>query len=62
MLIYGRKRSVYGSRITPYTATDGYDRNTGPCNTLEYGRKRSVYGSRITPCTATDGYDRNTGP
>jgi hypothetical protein len=31
-------------RISPYTVTVIYDRNTGPCNTEKYGRMRSVYG------------------
>ncbi len=41
--VYERKRSVYGLRISPYTATEIYDRNTGSCNTAKYGRIRSVY-------------------
>jgi hypothetical protein len=31
-------------RISPYTITVKYDRNTGTCNTAKYGRIRSVYG------------------
>ncbi len=41
-------------RIAPYTGTEIYDRNTGPCNTTKYGHIRrntdrvrsftSVYG------------------
>jgi hypothetical protein len=30
-------------RISPYTVTETYDRNTEPCNTPKYGRIRSVY-------------------
>ena len=43
-------------RLAPYTGTEIYDRNTGPCNTTKYGRIRrntdrvrsftSVYGFR----------------
>ncbi len=31
-------------RISPYTITVKYDRNTVTCNTAKYGRIRSVYG------------------
>ncbi len=31
-------------RISPYTVTEIYDRNTRPCNTEKCGRMRSVYG------------------
>ena len=30
-------------RIAPYTVTEIYNRNTGPCNTPKHGRIRSVY-------------------
>ena len=30
-------------RISPYTGTEIYDRNTEPGNTAKYGRIRSVY-------------------
>ncbi len=43
-VVYERKRSVCGLRISPYTATEIYDRNTGSCNTAKYDRIRSVYG------------------
>jgi hypothetical protein len=41
-VVYERKRSVCGLRISPYTATEIYDRNTGSCNTAKYDRIRSV--------------------
>jgi hypothetical protein len=43
-VVYERKRSVYDLRISPYTVTVKYDRNTVTCNTEKYGRIRSVYG------------------
>ncbi len=58
--IYGLRFAPFCSvydRIAPYTSTEIYDRNTGPCNTTKYGRIRrntdrvrsftSVYGFRI---------------
>ena len=42
--IYGPYTNSVFLRISPYTATEIYDRNTGPCNTEKYGRIRSVYG------------------
>ncbi len=57
--IYGLRFAPFFSvydRIAPYTGTEIYDRNTGPCNTTKYGRIRrntdrvrsftSVYGFR----------------
>jgi hypothetical protein len=41
-VVHERKRSVCGLRISPYTATEISDRNTGSCNTAKYGRIRSV--------------------
>ncbi len=41
-IVYERIRSVCGLCISPYTATEIYDRNTGSCNTAKYGRIRSV--------------------
>ncbi len=38
--------SVY-DYIAPYTGTDIYDRNTGPCNTTKYGRLRAYTDSVI---------------
>jgi hypothetical protein len=43
-------------RISPYTVTEIYDRNTGPCNTEKYGRIRSVYGMYTVVYDAV--YDR----
>jgi hypothetical protein len=43
----GKIRSLTGSvfhRISSYTATDIYDRNTITCFMEKYGRIRSVYG------------------
>ncbi len=46
-VVYERKRSVCGLRISPYTVTEIYDRNTGSCNTVVYG----VVNGRKRPYT-----------
>jgi hypothetical protein len=42
-VVYERKSSVYGLRISSYTVTDIYDRNPVTWNPAKYGRIRSVY-------------------
>jgi hypothetical protein len=44
MIVYGDKCSVYDLRISSYTVTDIYDRNTITCFMAKYGRMRSVFG------------------
>jgi hypothetical protein len=56
-VVYQRKCSVYGLRISPYTITDIYDRNTVTCNTEKYGRIRR----RLRPFTTVYGV-RNARP
>jgi hypothetical protein len=41
-VVYERKCSVCGLRISPYTATEISDHNTGSCNTAKYDRIPSV--------------------
>jgi len=41
-VVHERKRSAFGLRISPYTATEIFDRNTGSCNTAKYGHIRRV--------------------
>jgi len=46
-IVYDRVREntvAYDLRISPYTITAIYDRNTITCITAKYGRIRSVYG------------------
>jgi hypothetical protein len=69
-VVYERKRSVF-RRISPYTVTVKYDRNTVTCNTEKYGRIRSVYGmytvvygtvhDRLRPCTESVTIDLESG-
>ncbi len=51
--IVGKIRSLTVSvfrRISPYTVTDIYDRNTITCFMAKYGRIRSVYGMYTVVC------------
>jgi len=41
----GQTMTVVNDRITPYTVTEIYDRNTITCNTAKYGRIRSFMES-----------------
>jgi hypothetical protein len=42
--VYVKNTIAYGFRISSYTVTDIYDRNTITCFMTKYGRIRSVYG------------------
>jgi hypothetical protein len=54
--IVGKNTIAYRFRISSYTVTDIYDRNTITCFMAKYGRILSVYGMYTVVCDTV--YDR----